>query len=71
MNRTKCIGCKTCINNCILGAIFWDNSQNKPLICIHCGICVKYCPHNVLELEDKEPDIINQENQESEAIATG
>jgi ferredoxin len=24
------------------------------MICIHCGICAKYCPHGVLELNKKK-----------------
>jgi formate hydrogenlyase subunit 6/NADH:ubiquinone oxidoreductase subunit I len=23
------------------------------MICIHCGFCVKFCPHGVLGLEEK------------------
>ena len=53
LRKEKCIGCKTCVGNCILGAIFWDSEIEKPMICIHCGICVKYCPHGVLALEQK------------------
>jgi len=67
LNKTKCIGCKNCVNGCILGAAFWDSQNNKPLICIHCGICVKYCPHNVLELENRETIA---EAKGGEAIAT-
>ncbi|MGA1865611.1 MAG: 4Fe-4S dicluster domain-containing protein [bacterium] len=28
--------------------------MNKPMICIHCGYCVKFCPHGVLGLDKKE-----------------
>lgn len=53
LDKAKCIGCKTCVANCILGAIFWDPDQNKPMICVHCGQCVPFCPHRVLGMEAK------------------
>lgn len=55
LNIKKCIGCRNCKKSCLLNAIFWDEENNKPLICIHCGYCVKFCPHEVLKLEkDKD-----------------
>ncbi len=47
----KCIGCKMCQQACIIGAVFWSEHENKPLICEHCGYCVAFCPHGVLEIE--------------------
>lgn len=54
LRREKCTGCGLCRQACILGAIYWDGHENKPLICIHCGYCVRYCPHDVLRLEKNE-----------------
>ncbi len=48
----KCIGCGSCRDACIIGAVFWNDEINKPLICVHCGYCAKYCPHGVLKLGD-------------------
>ncbi|MCX6012381.1 MAG: 4Fe-4S binding protein [Chloroflexi bacterium] len=56
LDMEKCIGCRICVNTCLIGAIFWDNSINKPMICVHCGYCVKYCPHQVLVVEKQETD---------------
>jgi len=53
LDTTKCIGCERCRDACILGAVFWDDEINKPMICIHCGYCVKFCPHGVLRLKKK------------------
>jgi len=54
LDITACIGCRNCLDTCIIGAIFWDEGINKPMICIHCGYCVNFCPHGVLKLEDKK-----------------
>jgi Fe-S-cluster-containing hydrogenase component 2 len=50
----KCDGCKKCIGACLIGAIYFDEELNNPLICIQCGVCAKFCPHDVLELERLE-----------------
>ncbi len=50
LKAEKCIGCGNCKGACILHAVYWNNEAQKPLICIQCGICAKYCPHGVLEL---------------------
>ncbi len=48
----KCTGCGKCRLACDLSAIQWDADKNKPVICIHCGSCVEYCPHGVLGIEE-------------------
>lgn len=50
LEKSKCIGCGLCREACLIKAVFWNNEENKPAICIQCGICVKYCPHGVIEL---------------------
>jgi NAD-dependent dihydropyrimidine dehydrogenase PreA subunit len=35
-------------------AIFLDHLVN-PYVCIHCGQCVPYCPHDCLEMADLDP----------------
>jgi Fe-S-cluster-containing dehydrogenase component len=54
LDETQCIGCGLCRQACVIGAVFWDDQTNKPMICTHCGICAKFCPHGVLELERRE-----------------
>ncbi len=51
VDKTQCIGCEDCRRACILKAVFWNNETQKPLICVQCGTCVKYCSHGVLELQ--------------------
>ena len=52
LERSKCIGCKLCVDACPVKAVFWDQIENKPNICVHCGYCVDYCPYDVLELRE-------------------
>lgn len=48
----RCIGCGKCRQACIIGAVQWDEENNKPVICVHCGLCARFCPHGVLGLEE-------------------
>lgn len=52
----KCIGCRKCVEACIVSAVFFDEVDNKPIICKHCGVCAKFCPHECLRMEDVEND---------------
>jgi len=54
LDPDKCLGCGHCREACLIKAIFWADEINKPMICIHCGACSKFCPHGVLKLEEKE-----------------
>lgn len=54
LNSVKCTGCGNCRDACVVHAVFWDDENNKPMICIHCGYCAKFCPHGVIGLTEKE-----------------
>lgn len=56
LNKSKCTGCGNCVKACIVKAIFWDDDNNKPLICRYCGYCAKYCPYGVIELKGDKMD---------------
>jgi len=56
----KCIGCGYCRDACIIGAVFWDDETNKPMICVHCGYCADFCPHGVLGLQKREAEDAEQ-----------
>lgn len=50
LDETKCIGCGFCVQSCIVGAMFWDDERDKPIVCKYCGECAKYCVHNAIGL---------------------
>ena len=46
----KCIGCRKCESVCIMRAVNFDDETKKPIICRHCGMCARFCPHNCLQM---------------------
>lgn len=54
LNYDRCIACGNCRKECIIGAVQWDTTLDKPSICVHCGYCAKYCPYGVIRLEEVE-----------------
>lgn len=51
----NCISCRKCERACIMRAINFDEETRKPIICIHCGVCARFCPHDCLQMvESKE-----------------
>ena len=54
LTEEKCTGCGSCVDACVVGAVFWDNEISKPMICIQCGFCVDFCPHGVIDMEGKK-----------------
>ncbi|QGT98621.1 Iron-sulfur cluster binding protein [Candidatus Syntrophocurvum alkaliphilum] len=48
----KCTGCEKCIPACPIGYIKLDPTSEKIIMCIHCGICAKYCPHEIIKLKE-------------------
>jgi len=54
LDKEKCTGCGECSVACLIGAINMDPETKKPIVCIHCGACTRFCPHNVLSLEKVE-----------------
>ena len=54
LKAEKCIGCRNCETACIMRAINFDDETNKPIICRHCGICARFCPHGCLQMIETE-----------------
>ena len=55
----KCLGCRDCVSACVFGVLHFDKEANKPLVCIECGTCVRFCPHQVLTMEERPYDGTN------------
>ena len=49
LDKDLCDSCKACADACLPRAIHFDRA-NMPVICIHCGVCAKFCSHDVLEI---------------------
>jgi len=52
-HRELCEGCGACSDACLIRAISLD-AEGKAIKCKHCGACVAFCPHGVLEMEEVE-----------------
>ncbi len=53
LDESKCIGCRKCEAACPAGAIHFAKHYDYPIVCQHCGICVKFCPHECLKLVEE------------------
>ena len=52
LDADHCLGCRRCEGACMVHAIGYDEDERKPIVCHHCGICVKYCPHGCLTMQE-------------------
>ena len=59
LDKEKCIGCRKCEPACIVRAVNFDQETEKPIICVHCGMCARYCPHDCLQMIDSEEVNVN------------
>jgi Fe-S-cluster-containing hydrogenase component 2 len=40
------------VQACPFGAIFPDDEQHKVKVCVYCGYCARYCPYEVIAVEE-------------------
>lgn len=59
VREDRCIGCRRCQKACIMRAINFDEETNKPIICRHCGVCARFCPHDCLQMVDRKEAAVN------------
>ena len=52
-----CLGLGDCAKACTFDALYMDKTTELPVIvddkCVACGLCVKACPRNIIELRKK------------------
>ncbi|MDI6709753.1 MAG: 4Fe-4S dicluster domain-containing protein [Bacillota bacterium] len=53
--RNKCSGCGACVEACVVRAIRLD-ADGRAIVCIQCGTCTRFCPHDVLVMEESAAD---------------
>lgn len=54
LEKEKCVGCELCVKACIIEAISFDRVASRPIVCKHCGLCVRFCPHKCLHYAEEE-----------------
>lgn len=52
LDKDKCDGCQRCVTACTVDAIYFDPETRKPIVCKHCGVCARFCPHGCLQLTE-------------------
>ncbi|MDR2083464.1 MAG: RnfABCDGE type electron transport complex subunit B [Bacteroidales bacterium] len=54
-----CLGYGDCVASCKFDAIYIDETTGLPVVseenCTSCGVCVKNCPRNIIEIRNKGP----------------
>ena len=54
LDSQKCIGCRRCQQSCMMQAIKFDDDTHRPIVCNHCTVCSRYCPHDCLSVQEVE-----------------
>ncbi len=53
LDKEKCVGCQCCVAACTVDAITFDHVALLPIVCKHCGVCARFCPHKCLQLTEE------------------
>jgi Fe-S-cluster-containing hydrogenase component 2 len=53
VDKEKCTGCETCVDECPAVAISMEGEKAKvdKELCVDCGSCVDVCPSEAIHLE--------------------
>ena len=64
INQNKCTGCKLCIKECPVDAIFMQDEKVKIDMdkCIRCGKCHDICPHEAIRHDSEKISFDVKEN---------
>lgn len=49
-DSSKCSHCGSCVDACIPEALQWDHEKKSPIVCHQCGVCVQFCPNDVIAM---------------------
>jgi len=52
LDETKCTHCGACRDACIPNALQWDAERKMPIVCHQCGVCVQFCPNDVISMSE-------------------
>jgi len=58
LDKEKCVGCERCVTACTVDAIYFDRVTSLPIVCKHCGVCVRFCPHRCLHLTEEGKTVV-------------
>jgi Fe-S-cluster-containing dehydrogenase component len=50
LKRDLCVACLACVGFCPSAVMFWHADEAVPFKCISCGVCVRECPEDALEI---------------------
>jgi len=53
LDESLCKHCMRCVRACTIASLQWDRERKVPIPCRQCGICVKYCPNEVICMTEK------------------
>ena len=53
VDKEKCTGCESCVEECPSEAISMDEEKAlvNPEACIDCGVCIDACPEQAISME--------------------
>lgn len=69
LKRELCVNCRRCVKGCKISALQWDLEEKLPIPCIHCGLCIKYCPNGVFALTERVSRNAQSDATETEATS--
>ena len=52
LDKEKCLGCQRCVSACTVNAVNFDAETRLPIICKHCGVCTRFCPHECISMKE-------------------